>query len=82
MNRATFRALGLSDDDYDTALDEARRERSAWVRVDVLRQASTPSGRLLFCPACNLSDAIDTDGGVSVFVPGGTLCDGCGERAP
>lgn len=80
MNRATFRALGLSDDDYDTALDEvriARRERSGWVKVHLMYRNA-----LLYCPACNLSDAVDTDDAVSVYVTGGTLCDGCGERAP
>lgn len=67
-------------DQLDAARDELaeiRKERGSWVRVDM-----TGRPRLLFCGACTLSDAVDTDDAVSVFVSCGTVCDGCGERAP
>lgn len=70
----------VSPDRFEEARDELlelRKARGSWVRVTLPGRP-----RLLFCGACNLSDAVDTDDAVSVSVTCGTLCDGCGERAP
>lgn len=63
--------------------EEVPSSRAEWVRVTLPATPAAPfTCDLLYCGACNLGDVVDTDDAVAVYVPGGTLCDGCGERAP
>ena len=66
----------VSPDRFEEARDELlelRKARGSWVRVP---------GSGLYCGGCVRDDAADHRDAVSVSVTGGTLCDGCGERAP
>ena len=66
--------IWFTSDCIDAARDELheiRKERAAWVR-------ETHAGRR-YCGLCSMDYDLDA---VSIVVSPGTVCDGCGERAP